>query len=330
MISTKPSNIGKILLAGATFFPSVSSRGAEEQLTTQPPQSPELDNLLPNSLTLPPRFDTPEIPERVLQKARELAIDPTTIKLEDKMWVECTAGGCTPLLPATKEEIQAIQKPTPIKGLRTGDTLAITGHRYTLHKVEAEKNYGIPGLGTFTTEGDGTKTFTPSPGFEGTVVRSSGKVQESQRAISTPAGTNPSRAVAYSPEKLREVQEEIQSQLDTTFVLIISVPKLCPPCRSYKATVANAAKVDYGDRKVSFVTLNFDSFEEARRKMGTVKVFPTTVVYKAVEQSVQSEQTTAENPDKQLFLPSITRPSSTYSGALTQSSLDTVIKRALK
>ena len=64
--------------------------------------------------------------------------------------------------------------------------------------------------------------------------------------------------------------------------------------------------------------------------MGTVKVFPTTVVYKAVEQGVQSEQTTAENPDKQLFLPSITRHSSTYSGALTQSSLDTVIKRALK
>lgn len=330
MISTKSSTVAKLLLAGATLFPPSLSNGTEQQTTTPQPNSYDRDPLETGTLTLPLRFDAPNIPERVLQKARELAIDPTTIKLQGEMWVECNAGGCTPLLTATKEEMQAIQKPTTIKGLQTGDTLAITGHRYTLHKVEAEKSYGIPGLGKFTTEEDGTKTFTPSPDFKGTIVRSSSKAEKIQREIATPSGKNTSRAVNYSSEKLREAQEEIQNQLDTTFILIISVPKLCPPCRSYKATVANAAQVDYGNSKVSFVTLNFDSFEEARRRMGTIKVFPTTVVYKAIEQGEQSEQSAAGNPDKQLFLPSITRPSSTYSGALTQNGLDTVIKRALQ
>lgn len=330
MISTKSGTIGKLLLASASLFPPQSSHGEEQRVITPSPSSREQGALAINTLSFPLGFDAPDLPERVLQKTRELSIDPTTVKLQEGMWVECNADGCTPLLVATNEERKAFQTNTPIKGLRTGDTLTITGHRYKSHKVEAESNYGIPGLGKFTTESDGTKTFTPAPDFEGTVARRSEKVLVNRGTTSAIKGTNSSRTISYSAEKLGELQEEIQNQLDTNFVLIISVPKLCPPCRSYKATVANAVQVNYGGPKVSFVTINFNSFEEARRRMGTVKVFPTTVVYKAVQQGFQSEEKSDDATHNQFFLPSIARPSSTYSGALTPSSLDIVIKRALK
>jgi thiol-disulfide isomerase/thioredoxin len=309
--------------------------GQRENKPGAAPTSPLGNPLSSDLLKLPSLEKNIDLPQRVLDKAAEKGINPATIKLEQGKWLECTDKSCTVLLEATKEEIQRYNKPEVIKGLRTGESLSITGHTYSTHRVEADKNYGIPGLGSFTTEADGTRTFTPDVNFKGTVTRDNKAATNTGKAESRNQGTTTKNSsaevveVSYSKDDLKKIHDRLTLELDTTFVFVISVPSQCPPCRTYKQELKNAAAQYSRDSKVAFVTINFDSFEQARQVMGDVTLFPTTIVMPAIKSDTFTYEYDANWAAKP-FLQAIKRPGYQVEGVKQPGPLRDIVSQTLK
>lgn len=337
--SNKPpsQSLAALTLAALSFLPfsaKAQEEAGQKEKTPAAPTSP-LHNPFKDNVLILPSLDTKvDLPQRILDKAAEKRIDPATIKLEQGMWVQCTNAGCTPILEATQDELQKYNKPVAIKGLRTGDVLSITGHRYSTHRVEADRKYGIPLLGTFTTEADGTKTFTPDVNFKGTVTQgektgvNTDKSKPNLQDTSVKSGSAEVVEVSYSKDNLKAIHDRLTLELDTTFVFVISVPSKCPPCRTYKQELKNAAAQYSADSKVAFVTVNFDSFDQARRIMGEVKSFPTTIFMPAIKSDTfayEYDPNWATKP----FLLAIKRPGLQAEGVYKPGPLQQVISQTL-
>jgi thiol-disulfide isomerase/thioredoxin len=256
-------------------------------------------------------------------------IDPTTIKLEQGKWLECTDKGCTLVLEASEEEVQKYAKPSIIKGLRVGDNLTITGHPYSTHRVDSG-TYGIPKLGKFTPAPDGTVTFTPHPEFTGTVTTAKpGATTKQATATNTKALGAEVTEVTYSKEAMSKIHDRFMLELDTTFVFVISVPSQCPPCRTYKNTIKELAKQYPPDSKVVFLTANFDTFDQARAVVGPVKVFPTTVILPALKPNTTFSYVDDPNWQNKPFLSTIQRPGYKQGGSQQQAPLRALISKTL-
>jgi hypothetical protein len=80
---------------------------------------------------------------------------------------------------------------------------------------------------------------------------------------------------------------------------------------------------------VAFVTINFDSFEQARQIMGAVKSFPTTIVMPAIK----SEKFAYEfdpNWAKKPFLQAIKRPGYQVEGIKYPGPLREIVSQTLQ
>jgi hypothetical protein len=261
---------------------------------------------------------------------KELAItrgiDPAIIKYEEKQWLVCTDSSCTLLAAATQEEIARYGKPKTLDGLRTGDELTITGHRYRSHVVESEKDYGIPGLGTFSRRLDGTVTFTPAQEFTGNVT-----IGKRGRGNAPATSGAEVLSVEYGQQVLRDVRQRILTERDTTFVLVISVPSQCPPCRQYKGDIAQAAREKPADHKETFVTVNFQSFDEARTVAGDIGLFPTTIVFPAMAKGDDTPFKEMPKWERLPFLKAVgERPGLLVEGRKLAGALRGIMEEALK
>ncbi len=315
-------------LSCAQEHSSNNSDVARSEVTT-PVQSLDTESLL-RSLTITTDLKDVDLPERIVAIALEKGLDLATIKLEAGQWVECTEQGCTPLVAATPDEVATYGKPQIITGLRTGETLEISGHSYSRHVVESEPKYGIPGLGSFTTNADGSKTFTPYKEFKGVVRRASTTKSTTSSPSSQPQIKGAEvTTIDYSRDNLGQIRSRLVQELTTTFVLVISVPSECEPCVLYKPNIEEAAR-RYSDKEgVVFVVINFQSFSEARRVIGTLRLFPTTVVFPALPANTSSTDLHAANWHSKSFLSGLNRPGYKHIGNTAPGPLRELISKGL-
>jgi thiol-disulfide isomerase/thioredoxin len=247
--------------------------------------------------------------------AYERGVSPSDVKLEGNQWVACVGGACQLLAKALPSEIAERRVNTVIAGLHIGERLTIHGHALSEHIVEGQAAYGIPGLGTFERKKDGSITFTASSDFKGTVAKA------------TPPTTTPSSSVSvahghYTPKLASETSDILTAELDTTLVLVISVPSQCGPCRQYINDIYDAAAAFKPGTKLKFAVLDFDSFEDARRIMGKIKAFPATVIFPSVQANKREGE---KKPATSLSLASIDRPGYQFHGRLDSIKLRGVI-----
>lgn len=268
------------------------------------------------ALSLPSREQEAEVPQRVIDAAVAGGFELSTIKLEKGLWVACIGEGCSPILPATEEEIATYDKPKTISGLKVGDELTITGHTSNRHIIEREPDYGIPGLGSVSTGPDGRRTFTPAPEFKGTVRRAEGAVQSpSPASTQAPKASSTLLEFEYSQRNIEEsrrnlagIRERILGEPGTTFVVVISVPNECPPCRQYKPLFEQAARQAAENKEnVVHVVFNFETFAAATKVTG-VSRFPTTVFFPAVAPGTMFTDNAAKDWQSKPLLAGITRP----------------------
>jgi hypothetical protein len=324
MPSTGPSknSAATFVLSCLSLLPAGSALGQEgrekaaqddkpaAQSTTEMPETPTLSDL-----ALPLQDQGADLPQRVLDEAMSQGIETSGIKLEMGQWVACTDGSCIPLLPATGEEIAKYGKPEILTGLKVGDELIITEHHYKRHVVESEPNYGIEGLGKFSTGANGKKTFTPDPSFKGTVYRTKGDgtrspavVQDVNLASGLLEFNYSQDNLAESLKNLSDLRNRILGEPGTTFVLVVSVPSQCKPCVQYKPLVEEAAsQAAQKNEGVVYVVYNFENFAQTTKVTG-VSRFPTTVVFPAVASANPFTDYSARDWQSKPFLMGISRP----------------------
>lgn len=321
------------VLAATTFFPQT---GRAQETTPQTPAVAPANSDPTLALKLPEAKKLAEIPARIVELAATKGIDPADIKLEGAMWVACKGEECTPIAEALPSEITAREEKLVLRKLRQGDSLTITGHSIKSHKIEAP-DYGIPGLGTFKRQSDGTISFEAYEGFKGTVEyktaepRNSSPVKragELQNAKSRP-GTEVAVHRPYSTEYLGEMQEVLRDPA-MKVVIVVSVPNLCGPCRIFKNDVATAAGGYGKGDNVKIFTIDFTSFDEARTVMGPLKSFPATIVFPAGQTQVAGAGTREGGGAPTLpFIPNTGRPYQQQFGRMESGPLRKFINEAV-
>jgi hypothetical protein len=324
--SKRNNTIAGLALSVFSFIPTdysvaqtTSNKDSEGDRTSlvKPSQEPATDSPL-SALSLRNTSVTPlqdvDLPARVIDEATAKGLDLSTMKLEKDQWVSCTDGSCTPVLKATPDELAKYNKPKVITGLSTGVTLTITGHKYSNHVIEREPAYGIPGLGTFTTAADGTRTFTPASEFKGTVSHPQPKLSASVE-------------LDYSRETLAAIRARLIREPGTTFVVVISVPSQCPPCEQYAPIVREAAS-NSRDPSVVYKILNFNTFEEATAVTGVTR-FPTTLFFPALPEGTRIDDPNAANWQSRPLLDGLKRPGYKHQGPLTMGPLRKAIADGL-
>jgi hypothetical protein len=335
------------LLAAATFMPQMG-RAQEGTFTEKVPASAQ-DKLLETSpaelfsLKVPDAKKLAEIPPRILEAASKIGVDPADIKLESGVWVACKGDQCTLIDKALPGEGTKRQEKLVLRGLRQGDMLTITGHSLiTSHTLEAP-DYGIPGLGKFSRQSDGSVSFEASRDFKGTVeykgsesrvVRGSAPAMAEQEKPQKAEAQKPQPQTTagaplhktHSAEYLQEIKA-ILANRNTTVVLVVSVPHLCPPCRDFKGDVATAANGYKKGDKVQFATIDFTSFEDARAVMGPITAFPATFVFPARPGQKEGKEMAQEQAAAALpFIPNAGRPYQERFGRMESGPLRDFIK----
>jgi hypothetical protein len=329
--------LAQLALAGLSILPfparaqegsnGNNEQGAQQPATDQPGKL--TDPLQDGQLSLPAVKKPVDLPQRVLDKAAVMNINPATIELKQGKWLACTDKDCTPIMDASKEEIQKYAKPEVIKGLRVGDNLEITGHQYATHRVDSGK-YGIPKLGEFTPAADGTVTFTPYPEFTGTVTAPK-RAAPVQKASGTPSQTVGAEVVEFNcsdREALSTLHDRFMLELDTTFVLIVS-SKECKWCPPYKASIKALAKQYPPNSKVVFAIADGDTFASTRQTMGPIKTFPTTVIIPALKPDTTFSYVDDPNWQNKTFLSTIQRPGYLVRGKQEPGPLRALISKTL-
>lgn len=257
----------------------------------------------------------PMVPERIAVMAYERGVSTSDVKLEGNQWVACVGGACQLLAKALPSEIAERHVTTVIVGLHIGERLTIHGHALSEHIVEGQATYGIPGLGTFERQKDGLITFTASSDFKGSVTKAGPPTTIPKSSVSVAHGH-------YTPKLASETSKILTSELDTTLVLVISVPSRCGPCRQYINDIYGAAAAFQSGTKLKFAVLDFDSFEDARRLMGKIKAFPATVIFPSIQSNTREG---SGKPATSLSLSSIDRPGYQFHGRVDSHKLRGVI-----
>jgi hypothetical protein len=316
------------VLAATTFFPQA---GRGQETTPQTPavapaiaSGPSPVNTDPTlALKVPDAKKHAEVPAGIVELATAKGIDPADIKLEGVMWVACEGEQCTPIAKALPSEIPAREEKLVLRKLRQGDSLIITGHPIQSHRVEAP-DYGIPNLGTFKRQPDGTISFEAYENFKGTVEYNT----KEPRTVSPVAATEVSVHRPYSAEYLREIQKVLADPA-MKVVMVVSVPNQCEPCRLFKNDVATAADGYGKSDKVKIFTIDFASFEEARAVMGPLKSFPATIVFPARDaQAAGAGSLEAGGALTLPFIPNAGRPYQQHFGRMESGPLRKFINEA--
>jgi thiol-disulfide isomerase/thioredoxin len=282
-----------------------------------------------------------ELPPRIRDLALAKGIDPATIKLQKDTWVVCEGESCTILAKALPDEGLPAQRKAVLRGLRPGDTITILGHSIKTHTIEQPERYGIPDLGTFTRQQDGSVVFEAYDSFKGTVTFDGGgsrvvqdvaPVEGAKDSVAKKTPGAETKAVItkpYSTEYLKELRALLADN-DTTLVLIVSVPKLCGPCRDYKPDIEAVAKSLKDVRNVRFAVIEFSNFDVPRAVIGPIKSYPATFIVEPGEDQQPLKGGAASDEAPRLpFVPALGRPFKVEFGRMTQGPLATFVKKSL-
>lgn len=336
----------KAVLALATIIPpvAVAQEGGVSQGQKPPATSGDLVGPRASgtsTLAMPDAATLAQLPPRIRDLALTKGIDPANVKLQKDTWVACEGESCTILAKALPDEVIPTQQKIVLRGLRPGDTISISGHSIKTHTIEQPERYGIPDLGTFTRQKDGSVVFEAYDSFKGSVTFDGGgsrvvhdvaPVQGAKEQVAKKAPGAETRAVItkpYSSEYLKELRALLDDK-DTTLVLIVSVPNLCGPCRDYKPDIEAVAKSLKDVSNVRFAVIEFSNFSTPRSVIGPIKSYPATFIVQPGEEPKPLKGDAGRDEVPRLpFIPALGRPFKVEFGKMNQAPLRSFVKESL-
>ncbi len=242
------------------------------------------------------------IPLAIIAEAKRRLIPLSAIKLSGRQWVACLQNhlreeACITLgedLPAQSKV--ASGNSTNVDGamsmrLRYGDRLLIEqyGKQTREYSVFSGSQFASSAadIGTFVGDGDDAIKFQLRSDREARVIAMGRDGKRSLNSLPR-FRREGSRLVRTSDVQL--VSEYMSKHPQEPFLLVVTVPGLCEPCRRMDQVIQAAHEIERPDTtQIKTFVLEYFSFSEAELQLlGQGAVFPTTLVFPQVSRMAKN------------------------------------------
>jgi hypothetical protein len=264
-----------LTLACASFLstPTLRSEGAD------PPSSSKNSN----TTTALKR----EIPADIALEAKLKNIALDSIKFENNRWVACfavpgAADACIEL-GNKRKAITSTPAVKEISKLRNGDTLLINSYggksrQYKLNFASDTSAAKIPDLGTFVRSKDQTFTFTLEADAKALVTT---QASDKNGIINTLPKFQKESDLVIRTNSLSLINSYIKNHPEEEFLLIVTVPAHCPPCRALDQVVQEAFSDSKSKDTVKTFILEYFDFESANKEvLGSGGIYPSLLTFR--------------------------------------------------
>jgi hypothetical protein len=232
------------------------------------------------------------IPSHIAEEALLKQLPLSSVKRVGDSWVACVdhAGSEVCIVLGKQTAAAPVSAASPaeqgLSDLRAGDRLIV--HKYGQLAYETTVNTSavqaaprqtleVTDVGYLTPAPNGSLTFYPHRNCQARIsVYGGGKV----------------RTVDYLPRYQREgeriirtkdvslVKEYIDSHAEESFVVLVTVPSQCEPCRKMDGILTSGVAAESSLPQVKTFILEYFAFEDAERELlGPDALFPTTLVF---------------------------------------------------
>ncbi len=230
------------------------------------------------------------IPASVISEAKNRQIPLNAIKLHGQEWIACVENGSqveSCIVLGKRQELSPQIGRDPLNArrltkLRFGDRLVIDrfGHprlECILSSNMLQQQSVISELGRLSVEPDSSLTFALASMGEAKVT-----VENSTRqTIDTlPRYKREGRQLVRTND-VQLVSRYMEQHAEEPFMVIVTVPSQCEPCRRFDPIVVKSLEPDHTNSlAIKTFVLEYFSFQDAQREvLGTGATFPTTLIF---------------------------------------------------
>lgn len=231
-----------------------------------------------------------DVPAHISIEAQRKQLPLSSIKRMGDSWVACInrAGSevCIVLGKVTVEDESASSiSDSRLDDLRSGDRLVI--HKYgelayeTTIRASAirpsQTALPIADVGYLTPAENGHFTFVPLPNCQ---ARITAYCRGTERVLDRLPRYQREGTGIVRTKDVNLVKEYIDSHASESFVVLVTVPSLCEPCRQMDTVLTGGGVGDRQSPPVKTFILEYFAFEDAERELlGPHALFPTTLVF---------------------------------------------------
>jgi hypothetical protein len=232
------------------------------------------------------------IPSHIAEVALLKRLPLSSIKRMGDSWVACVDQAGSEVCIVLGKHISAapVSDSSPaeqsLSDLRAGDRLIV--HKYgqlayettvntTAVHAAPQQTLQIADVGYLAPAQNGSLTFYPHSSCEARItVYSRGTVRTLDRL---PRYQREGERIIRTKD-VSLVKEYIDSHADESFVVLVTVPSQCEPCRQMDGVITGGATAGPSLLEVKTFILEYFAFEDAERELlGPQALFPTTLVF---------------------------------------------------
>lgn len=234
---------------------------------------------------------TVNVPAHIAAEAQNRQLPLSSIKHMGDSWVACiNRAGSEVCIVLGKEAVAIVEASTStsetrLDDLRSGDRLVI--HKYgqlayetTIRASElqpSQQTVPIADVGYLTPFEDGRFAFVPLPNCQARITAFS---RGTMRVLDRLPHYQREGASIVRTKDVNLVKEYINSHANESFVVLVTVPSLCEPCRQMDIVLTGGAVGAPQSPAVKTFILEYFAFEDAERELlGPHALFPTTLVF---------------------------------------------------
>lgn len=240
-------------------------------------------------------IDTSSLPPAIAAEATQRGFGLSTIKRQSNGWVACVecdggAGYCVPLghsatVARSSGEVSSTVKLRRIDDLHSGDTLQIEQYGQPVRQtslsakqVHSTSNvFQVGEIGQFIRTGADTFAFQLRNAAEARVYHRA----QTEKVIDTLPRFRRETPTLVRTKDFKLVQQYIDDHPSEPFMVLVTVPALCEPCRQMDRLVNQSlATSDPRAGATKAFILEYFNFADAEREvLGQGALFPTMLVY---------------------------------------------------
>ncbi len=236
-----------------------------------------------------------QIPRHVLRLAHARGLADADIKPMGDNWVACSKANdgtdsCTVLCRIESSPVAHIPSmESVISDVRVGDSIVVQEYgqpartiAFTSEMASRSRDVEVDGVGTLRLVSAGQYNFQMSPALE---ARASVAGRISSQIDQLPRFRRETTNIVRTHD-FRFVQNYIDAHADEPFIVIVTVPALCEPCRQMDTWLTHAKDPSTKGIPVKTFILEYFAFHEAEQEvLGPGAIFPTTLIYPSASRS---------------------------------------------
>jgi hypothetical protein len=233
-----------------------------------------------------------DIPAKILKAAENkgiLAIEDIKQIPGTDNWIACKGDSCISLGTASAKPAVKAETDTQISGLRRGDALVINRYgevvrSYAINFSSSTSSAKIPKLGEFKKQADGSFTFTIESGVEARI-----SAKNKKEVIDTLPKYVKEASNIVRTKDLALVKDYVDKHPEQAFLVIVTVPALCEPCRSFETILPTILKdPSLKNQNLKVFILEYFNFEDPQREIvGSAGNFPSVLTFGGAKFSIE-------------------------------------------